>query len=240
MLTSAFLYVIIYLESEVNNMNIELTENSYAFQSAKRLAEEALNRCLKKLKDNENKWNESLNLKLYDCAYMKEFETDFGKIVLNDDIASNAFYAFCESSYDMMLEDLRESNDINFVDIADYIGTTSSFYISDAHNNEKDKYIIALAELSYTFKNFNESQNLDEILLESKTKQGYYEIQTESTPEEYLEQCLNDFLDIAQNVEKEFEEAFHEIELVYDYITDFKKNQVEYFTDYVKDYIQTW
>jgi hypothetical protein len=51
---------------------------------------------------------------------------------------------------------------------------------------------------------------------------------------------MNDMLDIAQNVEREFEEAFHKIEVVYDYITDFKKNQVEYFKDYVLDFVQTW
>jgi hypothetical protein len=210
-----------------------LNTNSYVFQSAKRLAEEALNRCFKKLKENEKKWNESLNLKLYDCYGMNEFETDFGKIVLNDEVASNAFYTFCESSYDMMVEDLKESYNINFADIADYIGRTSSFYIGKANNNEKDKYTVALARLSDTWNNscveHLETENgftiREDIFLDS---------------EDDIEQYINDMLDIAQNVEREFEEAFHKIEVVYDYITDFKEHQVEYFKDYVLDFIQTW
>lgn len=212
---------------------MELTVNSYAFQSAKKLAEEALNRCFKKLKENEEKWNESFNLKLYNCFGMNEIETDFGKIVLNDEVASNAFYAFCESSYDMMLEDLRESDGIVFKDIADYIGRTSSFYIGHAHNNEKDKYSVALVVLSPTW-----NYSLVEYL---ETENGFtiredVDLDDENAVEEYM----NDMLDVAQNVEREFEEAFHEIEVVYDYITSFKENQVENYTDYVKDYIQTW
>lgn len=212
---------------------MELTVNSYAFQSAKRLAEEALNRCYKRLKENEKKWNESLNLKLYDCCGMNEIETDFGKIILNDDTASDTFYTFCESSYDMMLEDLKENDNINFVDIADYIGRTSSFYIGKAHNDEKDKYSVALVVLSPTW-----NYSLVEYL---ETENGItiredVDLDDENAVEEYM----NDMLNIAQNVEKEFEEAFHEIEVVYDYITAFKKNQVEYFKDYVLNYIQTW
>lgn len=212
---------------------MELTVNSYAFQSAKRLAEEALNRCYKRLKDNEKKWNESLNLKLYDCFCMNEIETEYGKIVLNDDVASDTFYTFCESSYDMMLEDLKENNNINFVDIADYIGRTSSFYIGKAHNDYKDKFTVALAELSDTWR---------ETLVEHFETENGFTIRddVDLNGEDDTEQYMNDMLDIAQNVEREFEEAFHEIEVVYDYITSFKENQVENYTDYVKDYIQTW
>ena len=212
---------------------MELTTQSYAFQSAKRLAEEALNRCYKRLKENEKKWNESLNLKLYDCFGMNEFETDFGKIVLNDDVASDAFYTFCESSYDMMLEDLKENDNINFVNIADYIGRTSSFYIGKAHNDYKDKYAVALAMLSDTWR---------ETLVEHFETENGFTIRddVDLNGEDDTEQYMNDMLDIAQNVEKEFEEAFHEIEVVYDYITSFKEHQVEYFKDYVLNYIQTW
>ena len=38
-------------------MNIELTTNSYIFQSAKRLLQKELDKCFKLLKDNEEKWN---------------------------------------------------------------------------------------------------------------------------------------------------------------------------------------
>lgn len=211
---------------------MELTVNSYAFQSAKRLAEEALNRCFKRLKDNEEKWNESLNLKLYDCYGMNEFETDYGKIILNEDFASNAFYNFCVTSYDTMLEELRAGNDINFVDIADYIGRTSSFYIGKAHNNEKDKFSVALAMLSPTWNGSD--------VIEEETEAGFKLSDDISEGDYDLEEYMNDMLDIVQNVEREFEEAFHEIEVVYDYITDFKKNQVEYFKDYVLSWLQTW
>ncbi len=213
-------------------MNMELTVNSYAFQSAKRLAEEALNRCFKRLKDNEEKWNESLNLKLYDCFGMNEIETDYGKIVLNEEFASNAFYDFCGSSYDMMVEDLKQEHDILFNQIRDNVGRTSSFYIGKTHNNEKDKFTVALAMLSPTW------NNSDVVAEETETG---FKLSEDILEGDYdLEEYMNNMLDIAQNVEKEFEESFHKIEVVYDYITDFKKNQVEYFKDYVLSWLQTW
>ena len=212
---------------------MELTVNSYAFQSAKRLAEEALNKCFKRLKENEKKWNESLNLKLYDCFGMNEFETEFGKIVLNDEFVNNAFLDFCNSSYDMMLEDLKQEHDILFEKIRDEVGRTSSFYIGKAHNDYKDKFTVALAELSDTWR---------ETLVEHFETENGFTIRddVDLNGEDDIEQYMNDMLDIAQNVEREFEEAFHEIEVVYDYITSFKENQVEYFKDYVLNYIQTW
>lgn len=211
---------------------MELTTQSYAFQSAKRLAEEALNRCYKRLKENEKKWNESLNLKLYDCWGMNEIETEFGKIVLNDDFANNAFYDFCGTSYDTMVEDLKQ-DDILFEQIRDNVGRTSSFYIGKAHNDYKDKFTVALAELSDTWR---------ETLVEHFETENGFTIRddVDLNGEDDTEQYMNDMLDIAQNVEKEFEEAFHEIEVVYDYITDFKKNQVEYFKDFVFSWLQTW
>ena len=206
---------------------MELTVNGYAFQSAKRLAEHALNNCVKVLKENEEKWNEYMDLKLHSASMMNEFPIEGCKIVLDDNVATDLFYRFCEDSYYQMKEDLKEAYGIDFDVLRDNVGRTSSFYLDKAHNNLKDKYTVALARFSDTFSYSSIETYEDE-------KRLHIDVDLSLQYHEDVEDLVNSMLEIVEEVEKEFTESFSKIEKTYDYIHDFKENQNENFTEYVK------
>ena len=129
-------------------MNIELTENSYIYQSAKRLLNRELEKCTKLLKENEKAWNESMNLKLYDASTENiDFEHNDAKVSFSDEEQSRWFYMFCDWEFDCFM-DWCSNDGIDFNKLKDNIGNTSSFYLGRLHNNERsdDKYLIALTE----------------------------------------------------------------------------------------------
>ena len=212
-------------------MNIELTTNSYIFQSAKRLLQKELDKCFKLLKDNEEKWNDYMDLKLhYACTENVDFEHYDAKITFDNEVQSRWFYTFCDDMFEQFLNDLMTDKGIDFKDISDYIGRTSSFYLGKLHNTEKDKYSCALAEASYEFNMTNLEFNEDE--------NGIYFIDNDlSGYEEDIEDTVNAMLALVETMYDDLKDKLDEIIYVYDYIKDFKDNQVEYFKDYVKE---TW
>lgn len=212
-------------------MNIELTTNSYIFQSAKRLLQKELDKCFKLLKDNEEKWNDYMDLKLhYACTENVDFEHYDAKITFDNEVQSRWFYTFCDDMFEQFLNDLMTVKGIDFKDISDYIGRTSSFYLGKLHNTEKDKYCCALTEASYEFSMTNLEFNEDEngIHFIDNDLSGY---------EEDIEDTVNGMLALVETMYDDLKDKLDEIIYVYDYIKDFKDNQVEYFKDYVKE---TW
>ena len=97
------------------------------------------------LKEAEPMWNKYMDLKLHEACYMTVFEKDIiggkVKIELGNEESSELFYSFCQDAFstfkDMTFEDLEVYQD--FCDIADYIGRTSSFYLTKMHNDYKNK-----------------------------------------------------------------------------------------------------
>lgn len=212
-------------------MNIELTTNSYIFQSAKRLLQKELDKCFKLLKDNEEKWNNYMDLKLhYACTENVDFEHYDAKITFDNEVQNRWFYTFCDNMFEQFLNNLMTDKGIDFKDISDYIGRTSSFYLGKLHNTEKDKYSCALAEASYEFNMTNLEFNEDEngIHFIDNDLSGY---------EEDIEETVNAMLTLVETMYDDLKNELDEIIYVYDYIKDFKDNQVEYFKEYVKD---TW
>lgn len=212
-------------------MNIELTTNSYIFQSAKRLLQKELDKCFKLLKDNEEKWNNYMDLKLhYASTENVDFEHYDAKITFDNEVQSRWFYTFCDDMYEQFLNDLMTVRGIDFKDLKDSLGRTSSFYLGKLHNNEKDKYCCALTEASYEFNMTNLEFNEDE--------NGIHFIDSDlSGYEEDIEDAVNGMLALAETMYDDLKDKLDEIIYVYDYIKDFKDNQVEYFKDYVKE---TW
>ena len=204
---------------------MELTENSFIYQSAKRLAERELNRAIKLLLDNEKKWNETLDLKLHDIAYgfNCDFELNGATVHFDDEARIGWFTDFCEMEYDCFMEWLKENN---IGDIRNYVGSTSQFYLGNLHASN---LLDALYEASEEFK----SQDFFGY--------GYTEdngvIHIDSTGYDDIEQEVNDLLSFAENIYSEVEDSLKDIIKVYDYITDFKENQVTNFMEYVED---TW
>lgn len=212
-------------------MNIELTTNSYIFQSAKRLLQKELDKCFKLLKDNEEKWNDYMDLKLhYACTENVDFEHYDAKITFDSEVQSRWFYTFCDDMFEQFLNDLMTVKGIDFNELKDNIGRTSSFYLGKLHNTEKDKYCCALTEASYEFNITNLEFNEDEngIHFIDNDLSGYGED---------IEDTVNGMLALAETMYDDLKDKLDEIIYVYDYIKDFKDNQVEYFKDYVKE---TW
>lgn len=214
-------------------MNIELTTNSYIFQSAKRLLQKELDKCFKLLKDNEEKWNNYMDLKLhYACTENVDFEHYDAKITFDNEVQSRWFYTFCDDMHEQFLNDLMTVKGIDFNELKDNIGRTSSFYLGKLHNNEKDKYCCALTEASYEFATYYG----DELTF-SENENGIYLTISDDIADEEIEKTVSDMLGMTEVIYSDLKNKLDEIIYVYDYIKDFKDNQVEYFKDYVKD---TW
>lgn len=210
-------------------MNIELTTNSYIFQSAKRLLQKELDKCFKLLKDNEEKWNNYMDLKLhYARAENVDFEHYDAKITFDNEAQSRWFYTFCDNTFEQFLNDLMIVKGIDFKELRDNVGT-SSFYLGKLHNTEKDKFSCALAEASYEFNITNLEFNEDE--------NGIHFIDNDLSGYEDVEDAVNGMLALVETMYDDLKDKLDEIIYVYDYIKDFKDNQVEYFKDYVKE---TW
>lgn len=214
-------------------MNIELTTNSYIFQSAKRLLQKELDKCFKLLKDNEEKWNCYMDLKLhYASTENVDFEHYDAKITFDNEVQSRWFYTFCDDMLEQFLNDLMTVKGIDFNELKDNIGRTSSFYLGKLHNTEKDKYCCALTEVSYEFATYYG----DELTF-SENENGIYLTISDNIADERIEETVNDMLEMTEVIYSDLKNKLDEIIYVYDYIKDFKDNQVEYFKDYVKD---TW
>lgn len=214
-------------------MNIELTTNSYIFQSAKRLLQKELDKCFKLLKDNEEKWNNYMDLKLhYASTENVDFEHYDAKITFDNEVQSRWFYTFCDDMYEQFLNDLMTVKGIDFNELKDSLGRTSSFYLGKLHNTEKDKYCCALTEASYEFATYYG----DELTF-SENENGIYLTISDNIADERIEETVNDMLEMTEVIYSDLKNKLDEIIYVYDYIKDFKDNQVEYFKDYVKD---TW
>lgn len=214
-------------------MNIELTTNSYIFRSAKRLLQKELDKCFKLLKDNEEKWNNYMDLKLhYASTENVDFEHYDAKITFDDEVQSRWFYTFCDDMYEQFLNDLMTVKGVDFNELKDKIGTTSSFYLGKLHNNEKDKYCCALTEASYEFATYYGNE-----LTFSENENGIYLTISDDIADERIEETVNDMLEMTEVIYSDLKDKLDEIIYVYDYIKDFKDNQVKYFKDYVKD---TW
>lgn len=214
-------------------MNIELTTNSYIFQSAKRLLQKELDKCFKLLKDNEEKWNCYMDLKLhYASTENVDFEHYDAKITFDNEVQSRWFYTFCDDMLEQFLNDLMTVKGIDFNELRDNIGRTSSFYLGKLHNTEKDKYCCALTEASYEFATYYG----DELTF-SENENGIYLTISDNIADERIEETVNDMLEMTEVIYSDLKNKLDEIIYAYDYIKDFKDNQVEYFKDYVKD---TW
>ena len=214
-------------------MNIELTTNSYIFQSAKRLLQKELDKCFKLLKDNEEKWNDYMDLKLhYACTENVDFEHYDAKITFDNEVQSRWFYTFCDDMFEQFVNNLMTIKGIDFNELKDSVGRTSSFYLGKLHNNEKDKYCCALAEASYEFNTYYGNE-----LTFSENENGIYLTISDDIADERIEETVSDMLGMTETIYSDLKNKLDEIIYVYDYIKDFKDNQVEYFKDYVKE---TW
>ena len=206
-------------------MKITLTENSFIYQSALRNANKQLAKAVEILKRNEEKWNETLNLKLYDIGYgfNTDFELNGATIHFDDEERLRQFDEYCRMEYDYFMEWLKEMNiDEN---ILQYVGRTSSFYLGKLHGK---MMIDTLYECSaeYAFSNICLYESEDGIVVDVEESMKY---------EEDIKDFINDLLALTESIVEDVEDALEDITRVYNYIKDFKDNQIFNFTEWVKE-----
>ena len=130
------------------------------------------------------------------------------------------FELFCEENYNMFEEDEKNYN-IKRV----YLGHTSSFYIESNYHDIINYYYPSNYREEYDLKE-KKSMLLDEFLF---IQLGIYEDCIEdyySTKEDFI-YMLNEYEDFLDTIE--------EIYGGYEYIRDFKENQVDIFKDWYND-----
>lgn len=207
-----------------------------------RKANRALQEILSYIKGIENVWNEQYNLKLYDTFFQffqcdgiveKELKKarDQGYDIEMD--ASDEFDYFCRDSYDSFIRDLEY---MGIEDCRRYIGRTSSFYFSDF----RDKY-------TYPVNRWKRCFDLENFLRDASGLELYINDKGKCYPYVIDDYTYNDCLEInredlqylisgkaLQDVKRYFRDIIKEYEI----ITDFKKGQVESFTDYIRCQIE--
>lgn len=190
-------------------------------------ANKELERSYKLLEQKEEYWNTHIDLKLHDVFGLDELKIDMEdySILLNSEQISKYADLFCEDSYTMLNDFVKETTTgYTFSNVAEYIGRTSQFYIGSLHNEVgKDKYLVALIEAYADFGTMPVDTNEDGLLsFDSFDYCG---------DDEEIILLLHD---ISKDCYKQTKETLETIEKIYKFITGFKENQVEHFIEYVK------
>lgn len=180
-------------------------------------AKNGIKQAIDYLKENENAWNESRNLKLYNVSWKgADIIEEYPLVNADDAERENAFIWFCEDSYEQFEEWMKEEN---IEDCRKYIGHTSSFYLTDLHDDNISGVIETLIDNNYGW--------LSGIELTVDDNNIEIEIYDEDEAPVSLDYLANDFID---DVKKELSDAIR----IAKYIDSFKEHQIEYFKDYVE------
>lgn len=184
---------------------------------------EKANAVLKRIvEDLKSDCFKSMNLKLHDISYYcyKNMENDFPLCSENND-NFDFFDAFCAFQYDDFMEWCKEHY-IDFDKMRYYIGRTSSFYLHKWYDNNIDYMLYdILNDIDYTLADYF---TLDNGVIVDTDIADY-----PNETIEVLEYVINDF-------ENDYNKLVEDIKLVYNYIADFKDNQVEIFKEFLEYY----
>ena len=155
------------------------------------------------------------NLKLYDANYLAcRIAEESG-----NEEAFEAFNNFCQESFDTFMED--SESPMRGLKLK-HLGRTSSFRI----DTEDGLYGGA-----YYYDDYNNASK-------EEKKQMLYEefLYIQNTDESDFEEMDKDEIELLIEEMKDYIENFNNIIEAYKEIEDFKKNQVEYFKEYIEDY----
>ena len=155
------------------------------------------------------------NLKLYDANYLAyKIAEESG----NEEVFE-AFNNFCQESFDTFIED--SESPMRGLKLK-HLGRTSSFRI----DTEDGLYGGA-----YYYDDYNNASK-------EEKKQMLYEefLYIQNTDESDFEEMDKDEIELLIEEMKDYIENFNNIIEAYKEIEDFKKNQVEYFKEYIEDY----
>lgn len=203
----------------MNNTNLNL---------AKRLLVRELDKCTALLKENEDKWNEPLDLKLHDiCTYGDSCDFDWcgAHIHFTEETLQEYFELFCNTEYEFF-RDWCENEGIDFDELRQSIGRTSKFYLGNMHNNCIHKYTVALATACDAF-------NMS--MFDAADCDGKIVITDYTEKENDVDVIVSEALSLAECVYEDLKNEMDDIIKVYDYIKSFKDNQVENFKNFVEE-----
>ena len=155
------------------------------------------------------------NLKLYDANYLAcRIAEENG-----NEEAFEAFNNFCQESFDTFIED--SESPMRGLKLK-HLGRTSSFRIDTEDG---------LFGGAYYYDDYNNASK-------EEKKQMLYEefLYIQNTDESDFEEMDTDEIELLIEEMKDYIENFNNIIEAYKEIEDFKKNQVEYFKEYIEDY----
>ena len=173
------------------------------------------------IKENNDALTNYTDLKLHYASFYfyRDMQNDFPLCYADDDKNSeyNYFYRFCESSFDQFTEDLQNDK-IDFHKTVDYIGRTSKFYCYAGHDDDAETMI----------NDFIYSEYGDEY----EIKNGAF-----SFSHYYgVSEIINGLEYFVKNAFNDFKAKTADAITIYNYINDFKQNQIEYFKEYLTFY----
>ena len=171
----------------------------------------------------ENVWNTTRNLKLYDVSFHASEIIEKYPLVKQENNESDLFYNFCETQYDCFTEWIEEENIDKKTMV--YIGRTSSFYLTDLHDENIGTVISdLLSRISYGYIDIDIAGTMIPF-----TASEYYteEEQIEEAQAEMNYIACGDFL-------KDVKEYMQDAVKLADYIDSFKEHQIEYFTEEIE------
>ena len=194
----------------------KLMDNTVTFENVKKIL-------ISELDDRVNYIGALEDLKLHDVSYYICEKLD--KIEGLDyreynNLYCHIFELFCEENYNIFEEDEKNYN-IKRV----YLGNTSSFYIESNYHDIINYYYASHYREEYDLKE-KKSMLLDEFLF---IQLGVYD----DCIEEYYS-TKEDFIYMLDEYE-DFLDTIDEIYEGYEYIRDFKENQIDIFKDWYDD-----
>ena len=177
------------------------------------------------LKGIENVWNQTRNLKLYDVFYHASEIIDKYPLVKEERNEDDLFYSFCEFQFDMFQEWMKEEGIEPKTMV--YVGRTSSFYLTDIHERSMPDVLTNLFDaIEGGYYSLDIDKNCEMIHF-TATEYFTEEEQIEEN-QEYMEYIADgSFL-------KDVKEYMSDAVRIADYIDDFKKNQIEIFTEEIE------
>ena len=180
-------------------------------------AKQELKKIFDYIDENRDALTGYTDLKLHDVSFYcyREMATDFPLCYAADDQNSeyNYFYTFCEFSFDDFNEYLRD-NGIDFYKTVDYIGRTSKFYCYAGHDNDAETMINDFICNDYIF----------------EIENGHFSFFNG------FNETIADLKFFAENALKDFKAKTADAIKIYEYIKDFKQNQIDYFKEFLTYY----
>jgi hypothetical protein len=175
------------------------------------------------LESIENVWNESRNLKLYDVAFQAGDILEKYPLVKEEYKEDDLFTWFCEYEYECFTEWMNENN---IDDCRSYIGRTSSFYLTDIHDDSIEQVIYNLFDKILGYYPFD--IDVEALMIPFQDTDYYTEAELIEEYQEDMEYIANGkFL---QDIKDYLSDAVQ----IADYIDTFKKNQIAGFTEYIE------